>query len=82
MGLSRDTVESHERFAKKYDLHCYLLADPNGQILAQLGIESQPSGRARRTTFIIDKGGILRNVFENVSVRGHADAVLAAVKAL
>jgi peroxiredoxin Q/BCP len=80
--VSKDTVESHERFAKKFHLDCYLLADPDGRILAQLGIQKEPGGRARRTTFVVDKTGILRIVFENVSVRGHADAVLAAVKAL
>jgi peroxiredoxin len=59
-----------------------LLADPNGVILAQLGIETGIGGLAKRTTIVADKNGIVRQVFENVSVRGHAEAVFDVVKAL
>ena len=81
MGLSKDSLESHRRFAEKYDLRIYLLADPNGEILARLGIRGL-GGIAKRTTFIVDKSGIVRYVFEDVSVRGHADDVLALVQSL
>jgi len=81
VGVSKDTVDSHKRFAAKYDLHCHLLADPDGFILRRLGVQN-PAGQARRTTFVIDKSGIVRRVFENVSARGHADEVLAAVALL
>jgi peroxiredoxin Q/BCP len=82
VGVSKDSVESHRRFIKKYDLRCHLLADPHGDVLRLLGIQSALGGLAKRTTFVIDKTGIVRAVFENVSVRGHAEAVLEAVKAL
>jgi thioredoxin-dependent peroxiredoxin len=82
VGVSKDSLESHKRFAEKYDLDCYLLADPDGSILALLGLEKVPGGRAKRSTFVVDKSGIIRKIFENVTVRGHADEVLAAVRAL
>jgi peroxiredoxin Q/BCP len=82
VGVSKDSVDSHKRFAEKYDLHCHLLADPDGAILQRLGIQQPLGGRARRTTFVIDKSGIVRHVFENVSARGHAEVVLAAVASL
>jgi len=82
VGLSKDSVESHRRFAAKYDLHCYLLADPGGALLARLGVRNAVTGMAARATFVIDSSGIVRHVFENVSARGHADAVLAAVQSL
>ena len=81
VGVSKDTVDSHRRFIEKYDLRCHLLADPDGAILRLLGVVGV-AGRAKRTTFVVDKTGIVRVVYENVSVRGHAEAVLAAVKAL
>jgi len=80
--VSNDSLESHERFAAKYDLKVYLLADPDGVVLERLGVRNPKSGTAARTTFVIDKSGIVRRVFENVSARGHADEVLAFVATL
>jgi peroxiredoxin len=82
VGVSKDDVESHRRFAEKCGLDCPLLADPEGAVLALLGVEKAPGGTAKRTTFLIDKAGVIRRVYENVSARGHADAVLLAVKEL
>jgi peroxiredoxin Q/BCP len=82
IGISKDGVASHKRFAEKYGLECYLLSDPDGAALDLLGVEKAWHGRGKRTTFVIDRTGVIRHVYENVSPRGHADAVLAAVKAL
>ena len=82
IGVSRDDLASHQRFAEKCSLSCRLLADPRGEVLALLGVEREPGGTAKRTTFIIDKDGVVRRVFENVSAPGHADVVLSAVKEL
>jgi len=82
VGVSKDDVASHGRFAEKYGLHCHLLADPDGAVLSLLGIEREPGGLARRTTFVIDKHGVIRHVYEDVNARGHADVVLSAVKEL
>ena len=82
VGLSRDGVDSHCHFAEKYGLEYHLLADPEGAVLALLGIEREPGGLAKRTTFVVDRDGVIRRVFENVTARGHADEVLAVVKEL
>ena len=79
--MSKDTVQSHERFVLTRDLHCRLLADPAGRIIKLLGVAG-PLGFANRTTFVIDKSGVVRRVFENVSAKGHAAEVLAFVKTL
>lgn len=82
VGVSKDGVDSHCRFADKYGLDCYLLSDPKGDVLDRLGVEKAWHGRGKRTTFVIDREGVIRRVFENVSPRGHADEVLDAVKSL
>lgn len=82
MGVSKDDLESHKRFAAKHDLKSYLLADPDGIVLERLGVRNPTNGMAARTTFVIDKSGIIRQVFEKVSARGHADEVLAVVATL
>jgi peroxiredoxin Q/BCP len=81
VGVSKDSVASHKKFAAKYDLRCYLLADPDGVILKTLGVQGA-TGLARRATFIVDSSGIVRYVYDNASARGHAAEVLAAVATL
>ncbi|PZR62870.1 MAG: hypothetical protein DLM53_05590 [Candidatus Eremiobacter antarcticus] len=56
-----------------------MLADPSGSICSELGVLPDPAGNAKRTTFVIDKQGVVRRIFENVKVPGHADEVLAFV---
>jgi thioredoxin-dependent peroxiredoxin len=82
VGVSKDSLDSHKRFAAKYALTSYLLADPDGTVLERLGVRNPITGMAARTTFVIDKSGIVRHVYENVSIRGHVDVVLAAVARL
>ena len=81
VGVSKDSVASHKKFAAKYDLRCHLLADPDAVILKKLGV-LHLTGLARRTTFIVDSSGIVRYVYDNASARGHAAEVLAAVATL
>lgn len=66
-------------FAKVNELNTPLIADPSGKICTLLGVLPDPNGNAKRTTFIIDKMGIIRYIFEAVKVPGHADAVLQKV---
>ena len=56
-----------------------MLSDPDGSICIMLGVLPDPEGNAKRTTFIIDKTGIIRYIFEGVKVPGHADEVLQKV---
>ncbi|MGE3822240.1 MAG: thioredoxin-dependent thiol peroxidase [Isosphaeraceae bacterium] len=88
IGVSPDTVESHEKFARKYDLPLILLADTDKVVCQRYGVwrEKTMFGKKGmgvvRSTFLIDREGIVRRIFTNVKARGHSDAVLAALKTL
>ena len=80
VGLSRDTVESHREFAQVSAITPPLLADPSGMLCSSLGVLADPSSNAKRTTFVVDRDGIVRYVFEAVKVPGHAAHVLEVVR--
>src|SRR4051794_16353164 len=88
VGVSPDDVASHGRFAGKYDLPFTLAADPDRQVCERYGVwkEKNLYGKktmgVERTTFVIDRDGVVRKVFPRVKVDGHSDAVLAALKGL
>jgi peroxiredoxin Q/BCP len=60
-AISTDTLELHERMAKSYALSFPLLADEGGKVAAQYGVRGM-LGSARRSLFIVDRGGIVRYV--------------------
>jgi peroxiredoxin Q/BCP len=82
IGVSADSVKSHETFTKKYDLPFPLLSDESKGMLKAYGVWKEKSFMGRkymgivRTTVIIDDEGKIENVFENVSVKNHVDEVL------
>lgn len=88
LGVSTDSVAKHDAFAAKYGLPFPLLADVDHAVAARYGVwqQKQNYGRAYmgivRTTFLIDRDGVLRRVYPKVSVTGHADAVLKDAQAL
>jgi len=88
IGVSRDSVEKHDKFKKKYKLNFPLVSDESGKICEKYGtwIEKSLYGRKymgiERATFLIDAKGVVRNIWHKVKVPGHVDEVLAAVKAL
>jgi len=88
LGVSKDTVASHDKFKKKYDLPFTLVSDTDGELCARYGVWKKKSmyGRAymgiERSTFLIDGKGIVRGIWRKVKVPGHVAEVLAAVKAL
>lgn len=88
LGVSTDSLASHERFASKHGLTFPLLSDPDGEVIARYGAWGKKNlyGRAHegtiRTTVVIDREGNVARVFSKVRVRGHADEVLEAVRAL
>ncbi len=82
LGVSADTVASHKAFAAKYHLPFRLVADPHRRIIDAYGVRMPVLGWAKRTTFIIDKAGVVRKVFRGVNPAGHAQEVLAALKSL
>lgn len=85
-GVSRDSVNSHRRFADKYELNFPLLADTEGEVCSAYGVlqEKTMFGKTGvgivRSTYIIDKDGNVAKVFPKVKVDGHADEVLEFVR--
>jgi peroxiredoxin Q/BCP len=88
VGISADSVQSHGKFAGKYDLNFPLLADPGNTVSRAYGVYKKKSLYGRefmgieRTTFIIGQDGKVRTVFRKVKVNGHTDEVIAALKAI
>ena len=88
IGISPDTLESHAKFSKKYDLSVRLAADTDKAVATAFGVwvEKSMYGRkymgVERSTFLIDKQGCIARAWRKVKVPGHAEEVLAAAKAL
>ena len=88
VGISRDSVASHERFKQKYRFPFELLADPEQQVCKLFDVIREKSMYGKkylgvvRSTFLLDAQGVLRQEWRKVKVDGHAAAVLAAARAL
>jgi len=88
IGVSKDSLASHKRFRAKHDLTIALGSDPEGTTIEAYGawVEKSMYGRSymgiERSTFLIDGSGVVRKVWRKVKVPGHAEAVLAEIKAL
>lgn len=88
LGISPDSVKSHQKFKAKYELPFTLLADTEKTVAEAYGVWKEKSMYGKkymgveRTTFLIDAKGVLRQVFEKVKPAGHAEAVAAAIAAL
>jgi thioredoxin-dependent peroxiredoxin len=88
LGVSPDSVASHEKFKKKMSFPFELLSDPDQKVLNLYGVWKEKSMYGRkymgveRSTFVIDAKGVLRHEWRKVKVKDHAEAVLAAVKSL
>ncbi|WP_207458071.1 thioredoxin-dependent thiol peroxidase [Azospirillum sp. SYSU D00513] len=88
IGVSKDSVASHDKFKAKHELPFTLASDTDGTVCEAYGtwVEKSMYGRKYmgidRATFLIDRDGIVRNVWRKVKVTGHVTAVLKAAKAL
>lgn len=88
LGVSPDPVAAHDRFARKHALPFPLLADEEHVAQNAYGVRKEKSMYGRtflgveRSTFLIDRDGILRRAWRKVKVAGHADDVLDAVRRL
>ena len=88
LGVSPDDVASHGKFRDKYSLNFPLLADPGNKVCKLYGVYKMKSLYGRefmgieRTTFIIDKTGVVRKVFPKVKVNGHTEEVIDALRAI
>jgi thioredoxin-dependent peroxiredoxin len=88
IGVSPDSLKSHDKFRAKYGLDFALASDEATAMLQAYGVwvEKSMYGRAymgvKRTTLLIDREGAIAKVWNKVKVEGHAEEVLAAAKAL
>jgi peroxiredoxin Q/BCP len=88
VGVSRDTVASHDRFKTKYKLKLTLASDPDIKAAQAYGVWGEKSLYGRkymgmeRATFLIDAKGVIREIWRKVKVPGHVEAVLTAAKSL
>jgi len=88
VGVSTDGVASHQKFKAKHGLNFPLLADEDRTLAEAFGVwvEKSMYGKkymgVERASFLIDEGGVVRQVWRKVKVPGHADAVLTAATAL
>ena len=88
IGVSPDSVESHKKFATKYNLPFRLLSDEKKELVEKYGVWKEKSMYGRkymgveRSTFIIDKTGRVRNIFRKVKVADHNKEVIKALKEL
>ena len=88
IGVSKDSCQSHQAFIGKYALKVDLLADTTGQLCESYGVwqEKEKAGVKKmgivRSTFLIDKAGVLRETLYGVNADGHAQEILDKVKKL
>ena len=87
IGISKDSVKAHDKFIAKHDLGVILASDEGGQTCEDYGVwvEKQMYGKTHmgieRATFLIGADGRIEQIWRKVSAKGHAEAVLGAVKA-
>lgn len=88
IGISRDSVESHQKFKGKYQLPFALLSDAEGKVCEKYGVWKEKSLYGRkfmgieRTTFLIGADGRIAKVYPKVKVKGHVDEVLKDLRQL
>jgi peroxiredoxin Q/BCP len=86
LGVSADSVESHKKFKKKFELNFPLLADPDKKMIESYGVWKEKSMYGKkymgieRTTFVIDPQGKISHIFPKVKVAEHFDEVVEALE--
>lgn len=88
LGISKDSVASHNKFKTKYDLNFPLLSDEKDHVCEDYGVWGERSMYGRtymgieRSTFLIDDQGIVRHLWRGVKVANHVDEVLSTLVSL
>ena len=88
VGVSADSVDSHRKFANKYNFPFNLLSDEKKEVIEKYGVWQEKSMYGRkymgivRTTFIIDPSGKISKIFPKVKIDGHNEEVMEALKEL
>ena len=87
-GVSRDSLKSHQKFKEALGLPFELLSDPDEKLCSMFGVMKMKNMYGKqvrgieRSTFLIDREGVLLREWRGVKVPGHVDAVLEAVRGL
>ncbi len=87
-GVSRDSLASHEKFKAKLKFPFELVSDPDERLCRLFDVIREKSLYGKkymgvdRSTFILDKDGVLRREFRGVKVKGHVDEVLEEIRQL
>lgn len=88
IGISPDSVKSHDKFKQKHELTVQLAADEDKEVVNRYGVWVKKSRYGReymgveRSTFLVDADGRISKIWPKVSAKGHAEDVLAAVREL
>ena len=86
LGVSPDSVDSHKKFAQKFELPFTLLSDENKKVVEAYDVWKEKNNYGKkymgveRTTFVIDKEGKIKKIFNKVKVDGHSEEVMEALK--
>ncbi|PPR16399.1 MAG: putative peroxiredoxin bcp [Alphaproteobacteria bacterium MarineAlpha9_Bin3] len=86
IGISKDTVEKHDKFIKKHSLSVILGSDQKGDVCESFGVWVEKSMYGRkymgieRSTFLVDSNGNLQKIWKKVKVKGHVDDVINSCK--
>lgn len=88
LGINREDCLKHQEFRDREGIGINLLSDAEGEVCRQYGVwqtrevDGQPKTGIVRSTFVIDRSGVIRHALYNVNFKGHAQEVLALVKEL
>lgn len=88
IGASKDSPARHDKFKEKQNLNFTLVSDEDGSLCEAYSVWQMKTFMGRkfmgivRATFLIDAKGVIRQIWPQVKVKGHAEEVLEAVKAL
>ena len=82
LGVSTDSVASHQRFRDKFELNFPLVSDTSKVIARSYGVLPSGKNTAQRSTFLIDKEGIIRHIWPKVKVVGHIDEIIKKIQEL
>lgn len=82
VGVSLDSIQSHDKFTSKFNLPFPLISDKDKHIATAYGVLRDTGISTNRVTFIIDKNGKIAKIFPKVDVSLHTNEVIAALKEL
>ncbi len=82
LGVSADSLGSHKKFSEKYSLNFPILADPEKKIIKDYGVAGLGGLFAKRTSFLINPGGKIAKIYENVNPNKHVDEVMLDLEKL